>query len=83
MATKAKAVKTIHFTDHGQDFLEWDIDAKGKVIASRPFQEWVWAGCVITNVKDLRKGATVAYRRGKHHHTIQYPIASYRKPTAA
>ncbi len=34
---------TVHLEDHGQDFLEWDIE-DGKVIACRPFQEWFWKG---------------------------------------
>ncbi len=36
--------KTIYFEDDGQDFLEWDLDAHGVVIACRPLQEWAWKG---------------------------------------
>jgi hypothetical protein len=35
---------TIRFDDDGQDFLEWDVDAEGKVVASRPGQAWLWVG---------------------------------------
>lgn len=34
---------TVYFEDHGQDFLEWDIE-DGVVVACRPFQGWVWEG---------------------------------------
>ncbi len=37
---------TVIFKDEGQDFLEWDID-KGKVVACRPFQEWLWLGTLV------------------------------------
>ncbi len=42
-------ITTIEFEDKGQDFLEWDIDENGKVIACRPFQEWVWVGVTLLN----------------------------------
>lgn len=36
---------TVHFEDHGQDFLEWDIDdATGAVFGCRPFQHDLWVG---------------------------------------
>ena len=34
----------IHFEDHGQDFLEWNIDKDGYVLDSKPFQRNIWAG---------------------------------------
>jgi hypothetical protein len=40
-------IRTIHFADHGQDFLEWDIDAEGNVIDSRPLQAWIWVGAKV------------------------------------
>ena len=43
---------TIHFEDHGQDFLEWDVDANGTVIDCRPFQAAVWVGMTKVQVDD-------------------------------
>lgn len=66
---------TIHFEDHGQDFLEWDVDAHGVVTAARPFQSSVWSGSVLIN--DAQPGGIVAYL-SKHtgqRHTIRYPVA--------
>ena len=37
-------MKTIRFKDEGQDFLEWDMDDTGTVVACRPFQADVWVG---------------------------------------
>lgn len=34
----------IYFEDQMQDFLEWELDEKGFVIDSKPFQNWVWKG---------------------------------------
>jgi hypothetical protein len=46
---------TIFFVDEGQDFLEWDIDDKGKVVACRPFQGDIWIGTTVHN-KDIKPG---------------------------
>ena len=40
--------------DHGQDFLEWDIEA-GVVVGCRPFQDWVWNGTKVHN-KEIEAG---------------------------
>lgn len=55
----AKVVTTIHFEDHGQDFLEWDLDVNGKVIECRPFQAGIWCGRYVVNHTSLRKGGRV------------------------
>jgi len=39
---------TVYFEDHGQDFLEWDIE-DGKVVGCRPFQGWLWKGKQVHN----------------------------------
>ena len=39
---------TVHFEDHGQDFLEWDIE-DGIVVDCRPFQGWHWNGTRVHN----------------------------------
>ncbi len=39
---------TVRLEDHGQDFLEFDIKG-GKIIATRPFQGFVWNGRQVMN----------------------------------
>ena len=46
---------TVFFVDDGQDFLEWDINDAGEVVACRPFQGWVWNGTKVHN-KDIKPG---------------------------
>lgn len=49
-------LRTITFEDDGQDFLQWDIDRAGKVVACRPFQSATWCGCVVLNHRIVRPG---------------------------
>lgn len=46
---------TVFFEDDGQDFLEWDINDKGEVVACRPFQGAIWIGTKVHN-KDIHPG---------------------------
>ncbi len=39
---------TVYLEDHGQDFLEWDIE-DGIVVDCRPFQGWLWNGTKVHN----------------------------------
>jgi len=39
---------TVYLEDHGQDFLEWDIE-DGVVVDCRPFQGWLWKGAKVHN----------------------------------
>lgn len=55
------ATTTLHFEDRGQDFLEWDVDDQGVVVACRPFQEWVWNGSLMLDHPDFRIGTAPAY----------------------
>ena len=66
---------TIHFEDHGQDFLEWDVDAHGVVTDSRPCQAWCWKGAVLIN--NAAPGGIVAYVSAAdgERHSIRYPVA--------
>ena len=41
-------MQTVIFEDHGQDFLEWDIE-DGVVVDCRPFQGWLWNGTRVHN----------------------------------
>lgn len=57
-----KVATVLHFTDHGQDFLRWELDAKGKVIGCEPFQGSIWKGKYVMGPERLRAGDTVHYR---------------------
>ena len=81
-----KAVKTIIFEDHGQDFLEWDIDAEGIVVETRPpleFQTRVWVNRKVVN-PDVKRGDLViivldelAYLEDVDRETpIKFPVLS-------
>ena len=45
---------TVYLEDHGQDFLEWDIE-DGVVVGCRPFHWWMWKGTKVHNT-DIRPG---------------------------
>jgi len=45
---------TVYLENHGQDFLEWDIE-DGVVVGCRPFQESVWVGTEVYN-PDIKPG---------------------------
>lgn len=62
----AKVVTTIRFEDHGQDFLEWDLDVNGKVIECRPFQASIWCGRLVMNNTELRKYSKVVLDGGNN-----------------
>lgn len=49
-------MKRIHFEDHGQDFLWWDIDEEGCVIDCGPFQADVWIGVLTSFPKNINVG---------------------------
>jgi len=37
-----KKAQTIEFEDRGQDYLEWDLDADGYILDSRPYRkDWI------------------------------------------
>lgn len=68
---------TIHFEDHGQDFLRWTVDGLGRVIDCQPFQGHVWIGLIVVNIKDLAKGDKVHYyhpSKPKELRTINYVV---------
>ncbi|ODV27963.1 MAG: hypothetical protein BGP10_12270 [Rhodanobacter sp. 68-29] len=72
------AAKTIHFADHGQDFLAWDVAADGVVLDVRPYQGWLWKGCKVINLAELAPGGIVMFTRpgdGEHALTIKHPVA--------
>lgn len=67
----AKVATTIRFEDHGQDFLEWDLDAVGKVIECRPLQGWAWCKRTVVNHAELRNGSKAVLDNGDD---IRYPL---------
>ncbi len=42
-------IRTIELEDHGQDFLELDVDDDGNIVGCRPFQERIWTQCRVVN----------------------------------
>lgn len=66
---------TVHFEDHGQDFLEWDIE-NGEVIACRPFQEWLWKGVHVLNDTFHPGDIVHIITKGNQPNTVKYPIES-------
>lgn len=76
-----KKIVTIEFEDHGQDFLEWEIEftysdyALGKVIDSRPFQKDIWDKYFVISGKPKEKQyVSVGTDPDSKVIKIQYPI---------
>lgn len=69
---------TIEFSDHGQDFLEWDINERGTVVESRPFQHWVWSGCKVLNTPRVKRRVRILTKSGDKVF-IKYPLISVRR----
>jgi hypothetical protein len=69
-------VRTIHFVDHGQDFLEWDLNDEGIVIAVRPAQEWAYKGYKVYEPEKLAPGHPVRCKDPRHDGScvIKYPV---------
>ena len=64
---------TVFFEDHGQDFLEWDVDARRRVTASRPAQNKAWVGQRLVALP--RPGAQLLIRgRDGLQRAIKYPV---------
>lgn len=66
-------MQTIILEDHGQDFLEWDVE-NGEVVGCRPFQDWLWIGTKVHNEQiepgDILDISTDAVGRT----TLNYPV---------
>lgn len=70
---------TIVFEDHGQDFLEWDVDDDGVVVGCRPFQAPFWCGVIVEYPDDLKPGDLVFFYRGNTVvNNIKYPVMEVR-----
>jgi len=64
---------TVYLEDHGQDFLQWDIE-NGIVVASRPFQGWVWNGTKVHNT-NIQSGDILDITTPRRERvTLNYPV---------
>ena len=75
-----KVAAILEFEDHGQDFLRWELDAKGRVIGCGPFQAFSWVGCQVLVFEKLKAGDSLFYERrsksgGCSGGSIRYPLA--------
>ena len=75
-----KITMVLHFEDLGQDFLRWELDAKGRVIGCGPFQAFSWVGCQVLVFEKLKAGDSLFYERrsksgGCSGGFIRYPLA--------
>ncbi len=71
--------QTIELEDHGQDFLEWDLDEDGRVIDARPFQAWVWTRYRVLNHLQLTPGCGVAVQgMDGQRFILKYPVKAVR-----
>ena len=66
---------TVHFEDHGQDFLEWDLAPGGLVLACRPLQGFVWVGCVVLAAPQPGQQLRYSSPLDGQAHVIRYPVA--------
>ncbi len=68
---------TVEFEDHGQDFLEWDIQ-DGVVVDCRPYQGWLWKGTKVHNTS-IKAGDILDITTSElGRTTLKYPIAKVR-----
>ena len=74
--SSAAVARTIHFVDRGQDFLEWDLNAEGRVLAVRPFQEQFYKGAKVFDAEKLAPGHGVrfTYSDREGSFVVKYPV---------
>lgn len=80
-----KIALTLHFEDHGQDFMRWELDLAGKVIGVEPFQFSIWGGVKVLQPQLLRKGSIVRFvnpGESTEEKTIRYPLTKVTKGAA-
>lgn len=66
-------MQTVYFEDHGQDFLEWDIE-DGVVADCRPYQGWIWNGTKVNNT-DIQVGDILQITTlDGVERTLKYPV---------
>ena len=64
---------TIHFEDHGQGMLEWDVDATGLVVGCRPRQADVWCGRKVIGAPHPGSKVCIQWH-DRPSATIKYPV---------
>lgn len=72
-----RVATVVTFEDHGQDFLRWELDAKGTVIGCEPFQASIWCGNVVIDHEKLVVGGTLRYKTpgdASSTDSIRYPL---------
>ncbi|PRY90615.1 hypothetical protein [Mongoliibacter ruber] len=71
-------IKRLHFEDHGQDFLWWDLDKDGTVVNCGPFQQSIWIGSKLVNYSEtvLKTGDRIFFVTNRNPDLMQlrYPI---------
>lgn len=70
-----KVAHTLHFEDHGQDFLRWEVDANGVVTDAQPYQAELWAGCTVLNAAGVGEKVRFFSPRTRAEETLLYPVA--------
>jgi len=64
---------TVYLEDHGQDFLEWDIEDRF-VVDCRPFQGWLWKGTYVFST-DIQPGLLLDIMTKDEQRTrLRYPV---------
>lgn len=76
-ATNRAPAFTVVFQDHGQDFLEWDLDVRGRVVASRPYQGDIWNGSRVLNQPEVGKLLSIK-TRSVGQMALRYPVKSFK-----
>lgn len=74
-------IKRIHFEDHGQDFLTFDVKADGTIVDVKPFQKSIWMQYRVANQR-FRVGGLVHLHGLGDDMTIRYPIEKIETITA-
>lgn len=70
------AVTAITLEDHGQDFLEWDLDEENVVVECRPFQAWAWEGIKVLNESITPGDFLEVELADGSRATLKYPVAT-------
>lgn len=71
-------ITRITFKDEGQDFLTWDINSDGQIIACKPFQFSIWKQWNVMN-KRFTVGRLIHLRKADATMTVKYPIEKVEK----
>jgi len=74
--------QTIYLEDHGQDFLEWDIE-DGVVVGCRPFQGWLWKGTKVLNTEILPGDMLDIVSSTGELLTLNYPVERVEEKASA